>query len=146
VTARIRWEEARYASVAGHSYSGHVGTLDRAFLVWGDAGCWTLSSALPGLADRYRRDDDPGALKLAAEDWLEEFVTSLGAVFPDEAVQDPGWCPACWHMWSLHAAGGCTAKVYPAHSLTGKPCPCEHAAGEERGEEAGAGPGEGRRQ
>jgi hypothetical protein len=35
-------------------------------------------------------------------------------------------CEACWHLMSLHGPGGCSAKVYPAHSLTGEPCPCEH--------------------
>ncbi len=38
----------------------------------------------------------------------------------------PETCQACWHMWRLHGPGGCTGKVFPAHSLTGEPCPCEH--------------------
>lgn len=42
-------------------------------------------------------------------------------------VLEAGTCQACWHQWSLHGPGGCTAKVYPAHSLTGEPCPCKHA-------------------
>lgn len=40
----------------------------------------------------------------------------------------PGNCEACWHLWTLHNAEGCTAKVYPSHSLQGEPCPCEHSA------------------
>ncbi len=131
---------------------GYIGSLEswefellRLYADYGEhvIGSWILTAPL--MRDRRPvSGPDPEELKAEAERWLEEFVSSLGAVFPDEAVQDSGWCPACWHMWSLHTAGGCTAKVYPAHSLTGKPCPCEHAAGEERGEEAGAGPGEGR--
>jgi len=35
-------------------------------------------------------------------------------------------CEACGHLWSKHGPDGCTAKVYPAHSLEGEPCPCEH--------------------
>jgi hypothetical protein len=38
-----------------------------------------------------------------------------------------GNCEACWHLWSKHGPDGCTGKVFPAHSLTGEPCPCEHA-------------------
>lgn len=34
-------------------------------------------------------------------------------------------CAACGHLWSKHGPDGCTAKVYPAHSLEGEPCPCE---------------------
>lgn len=79
-TARIRWEQARYGG-----WSGHAGTLDRMFMIWGDARCWTLSSAFPVLCERYRRDEDPEVLKLAAEEWLEEFAVSLGAVFPGAA-------------------------------------------------------------
>ena len=37
-------------------------------------------------------------------------------------------CPACWHLWTLHGADGCGAKAYPAHSLSGTLCPCEHTA------------------
>ena len=37
-----------------------------------------------------------------------------------------GNCEACWHLWSKHGPDGCLAKAYPAHSLTGEPCPCEH--------------------
>jgi hypothetical protein len=35
-------------------------------------------------------------------------------------------CEACWHLWSVHGAPGCNGKVFPSHSLTGEPCPCEH--------------------
>jgi len=44
---------------------------------------------------------------------------------PDATGQN---CPACWHLWTLHGADGCGGKVYPAHSLDGLPCPCEHTA------------------
>lgn len=41
-----------------------------------------------------------------------------------------GNCGACWHLWSKHGPGGCLALVYPAHSLNGEPCPCEHTGPE----------------
>lgn len=34
-------------------------------------------------------------------------------------------CAGCGHLVRLHERGGCTGKVYPSHSLTGEPCPCE---------------------
>lgn len=38
-------------------------------------------------------------------------------------------CPACFHLWSLHGIDGCAGKVFPAHSLSGEPRPCEHVIG-----------------
>jgi hypothetical protein len=35
-------------------------------------------------------------------------------------------CPACGHLWEKHGPDGCKARIYPAWSLTGEPCPCEH--------------------
>ena len=81
-TKRIRWEPT------GHvGWTGHVGTLaDWPFQIWDAAsvgGGWQLDSSLPG---HWRRtgttSTDPDELKAEAERWLEEFVTSLGAVFP----------------------------------------------------------------
>lgn len=37
-------------------------------------------------------------------------------------------CTGCWHLWKHHAEDGCRGKIYPAHSLTGEPCPCERTA------------------
>jgi hypothetical protein len=31
------------------------------------------------------------------------------------------------HLWSLHGTDGCTARIYPASSLEGEPCPCEYS-------------------
>jgi hypothetical protein len=39
-------------------------------------------------------------------------------------------CVACWHLWTLHSDDGCTAKVFPAGSIDGVRCPCEHAGTE----------------
>jgi hypothetical protein len=87
--ARIRWEDD-----GRNSFEGYAGTWDwRLFDVWqtpsdfGDAvvGEWVLSTQLPG---RFRRDRshgrDPEPLKAEAEQWLSEFVASLGASFPKE--------------------------------------------------------------
>lgn len=54
---------------------------------------------------------------------------ALELLEPREAAEAlAGNCPACWHLWRLHGPRGCSAKVYPAHSLTGEPCPCEQSA------------------
>lgn len=53
----------------------------------------------------------------------EQIAAYRHATDPDAAGQN---CPACLHLWTLHDADGCDAKVYPAHSLNGEPCPCEH--------------------
>jgi len=61
---------------------------------------------------------------------------------PAPAAVTAGTCEACSHLRSLHGPGGCTAKVFPAHSLTGEPCPCEHpmetvTAGEDQDRDQG---------
>ncbi len=72
--------------------------------------------------------------KLLAARAQKALMAGLG---PDEVElranagphQASGTCPAlaCSHLWSLHGPGGCTGKVFPAHSLAGQRCPCEHA-------------------
>jgi hypothetical protein len=87
-TTRIRWEPTKYGG-----WTGHVGTLEgHAFQVWetpADTGVgpWRLESSLPGNFWRKLDGTDPGELKGVAEAWLAEFVTSLGAVFPDTIRQ-----------------------------------------------------------
>lgn len=86
-TARIRWEPAGFGG-----FIGRVGTLEPwLFHVWQSGsdyedvalGEWVLSVTLPAKRrTRLPHGCDPEALKAAAEEWLEEFVQSLGASFP----------------------------------------------------------------
>lgn len=84
MTKRIRWEPTKYGG-----WTGHVGTAgDFLFQVWladTAAGGWQLDSTLPGQfgSGWHRCDTDPEKLKADAEEWLERFVSSLGAVFGD---------------------------------------------------------------
>lgn len=57
-------------------------------------------------------------------------VRSAGE-FTLAAEPEPANCvDGCWHLMSLHGPDGCTAKVFPSHSLTGEPCPCGRVPGE----------------
>lgn len=47
-----------------------------------------ITAEFPGLGRKNADSDDLEALKAEAERWLEEFVSSLGAVFPEP---DPAW-------------------------------------------------------
>lgn len=92
----------------------------------GNGGRWPQAEACAAdLMAMFRR-------RVRDERWLEEFASSLGAVFPAPAAAieagTGGTCPAlgCSHLWSLHGPAGCAGKVFPAHSLSGEPCPCEH--------------------
>jgi hypothetical protein len=87
-TKRIRWEEE-----AGRGYElvGYVGTLEQwVFRAWESRGAgWTLEAQLPdvpsppGVLLRDTLDE----LKAEAERWLEDFTSSLGAVFPDALLE-----------------------------------------------------------
>ena len=82
MTARIRWEPGQYANLVGY-----VGTLEPwAFQIWHiiDAGHWSLITSLPEHQTPISTSADPEKLKGRAEDWLEGFTASLGAVFPAE--------------------------------------------------------------
>jgi hypothetical protein len=91
-TTRIRWERT------GYGWSSSVGAVDDwPFQIWGAVKVaeWRLKSALPGWPTASPRPqhlfrDDPDELKAEAERWLEEFVSSLGAVFPDEPAKEAG--------------------------------------------------------
>lgn len=94
-TTRIWW-----GSGDGASLIGRVGTLEEnAFLIVppGIASEWALLSSLPGIDRKRGHADDPDTLKAEAERWLEEFVSSLGAIFPQpcptEAVFSDGRVP-----------------------------------------------------
>lgn len=208
MTSRIRWEPNEDGRDYTPAYRGYAGTSTTVvhFVIYPPAEVlgrvreWVLRSDLPGqdhhFAEAPRRED----LEPHAERWLEEHVSSLGAVFessPGGSVtidlgdqdaravlanaldeyaewcrvqadddEDHEWrtrwaaiadrmceqvtgsmrelesgeersdedappangnCPAlfCSHLWTLHGPDGCTGKVFPAHSLTGEPCPCK---------------------
>lgn len=83
---RIRWEPTGYGG-----FTGHVGTLAEeswVFQIWNAApvGEWQLDSAFPGNFNRAT-GADPDDLKVEAERLLSEFVSSLGAIFPDAALK-----------------------------------------------------------
>lgn len=86
MTERIRWER----DLAGNLF-GYAGTVESPlFAIDAPLGGvpWVMSSILPG---RYVRRDHPDskALKAEAERMLEEFVSSLGALFPEDAYEFP---------------------------------------------------------
>jgi hypothetical protein len=81
----------------------------------------------PGPDERLIVGSEPktGKAKLTAERQREQIAAYRHATDPDAGGQS---CPVCGHLWTLHGPDGCGAKVYPAHSLDGEPCPCEDAA------------------
>jgi hypothetical protein len=87
-TKRIRWEPTGRGG-----FTGHVGTLSEEswlFQIWNATsvgGAWQLDSALPGGFNGATGADDPDDLKVEAECLLAEFVSSLGAIFPDAALR-----------------------------------------------------------
>lgn len=97
MTPRIRWE-SNGAGVQLDGWCGYVATMKPwAFQIWDpdtSQGLWRLDSALLGQFAYHVDHPDPEALKLHAERWLEQFVSSLGAVFPPEPVADPD-CQEC---------------------------------------------------
>jgi hypothetical protein len=112
-TTRIRWEPTEHGG-----FIGHVGTLDPWVLqIWrpDDSGVLRLDSTLPGQFGCHVENTDPKPLKAEAERWLEEFVASLGAVFPNET--DPfgpeaykSHTPGCM-CWDCQAAREEAAKA-----------------------------------
>jgi len=84
---RIRWQDDHDSETgAAVGYVGAVASY--VFKIWppedDDAEEWMLATALPGMAFKRADDADPEKLKAEAERWLEEFVASLGAIFPDQ--------------------------------------------------------------
>ena len=81
---RIRWEDGGSEMIA---LCGHVGglsaTVFRILRPWSTFEHWAVSCTLAG-SGPVRRGNGPEELKAQAERWLEEFVSSLGAVFRDD--------------------------------------------------------------
>jgi hypothetical protein len=111
---RIRWHDE---PVNGESM-GSVGTLDPAvFRIWApeeEGGEWLLTAAaLPGEAGKRRYGASPDDLKAEAERWLEEFVSSLGAVFPPVPGDAFGRVPASDYQPSDYARASRVRYAYP---------------------------------
>lgn len=95
-TKRIRWTDNGMGG-----FDGHVGTSKRlTFELWQapadagfTAGDWVITSGLPlpdasGPGYTYAfSGKDPGDLRAQAERRLEEFTSSLGAIFPPAAFE-----------------------------------------------------------
>lgn len=84
-TKRIRWEAGAEAGIT--AWFGIVGTAPHLYSILrpvtpGDE--WVLTCHLPGHVSKVGYADDPDDLKAKAERWLEEFVSSLGAIFLPE--------------------------------------------------------------
>jgi hypothetical protein len=92
VTGRIRWTE----DTVLHVWSGHAGTLAaQLFSIAAplfETQGYLLMSRLPGMDFSCSRAGLEAAQD-EAERWLEEFVSSLGAVFPEPI--DNNDCPEC---------------------------------------------------
>jgi hypothetical protein len=106
-TELIRWSESSYGSLLGH-----VGTHEEwLFQIWRHEHGheWVLGAQIPGW-DRQDGRPEPDDLKPVAETWLREFVTSLGAVFPDaaEPAGTPDWVCDCedWPVGHIHTPRG----------------------------------------
>ena len=93
-TTRIRWEDAQPGTLAASL--GYVGSMDKAaFRIYGPdyAGVrdnWLGAIRLNGYMEctfLYAATLD--GLKAEAERWLEEFVSSIGAIFPAEPALPP---------------------------------------------------------
>lgn len=88
-TNHIRWSDD--PADACH-FIGHVGTItEPAFKLYGPidgSDRWLLSIRLKGAAE-FAYGDGPDALKAEAERRLEQFVASLGAVFPAAEFEFP---------------------------------------------------------
>jgi hypothetical protein len=89
VNERIRWTEQ-----SDGGWLGHAGTIERSLfmIIPPFLGRWELYSTLPGW-DRALLRGDVDEIKDHAERWLEEFVSSLGAVWPEPIADND--CPEC---------------------------------------------------
>jgi hypothetical protein len=84
MTERIRWSD--------DGTEGYVGTAgQRIFTLYPpqDGGEWMMAAALPGFNGRIRYRDTLEELHPDAEQWLSEFISSLGAIFPDATADEP---------------------------------------------------------
>jgi hypothetical protein len=113
MTDRIRWEPAEHGG-----WIGYAGTLKPFIFQIHEACAWkvpdlidglALASTLPGDLGHYVRGTDPDRLKAEAERWLEEFASSLGAIFPE------GECPECGFRPPTHTHDkNCSRAAEPA--------------------------------
>ena len=81
---RIRWTDE-----GGGDQIGMVGSLPRGlFTIWAprsDDEAWGITTGLPGsIRDECRYGADADEARSVAESWLSEFVSSLGAIFPEK--------------------------------------------------------------
>ena len=109
-TARIRWSD--------DGTEGYVGTAgQRIFTLYPpqDGGEWMMAAALPGFNGRIRYRDTLEELHPDAERWLEEFASSLGAVFPEDDYEFPV------RELDLEEAFGSGAYVRYQHPAAGWP-------------------------
>lgn len=81
-TKRIRWNDDEGSLNPGQSVAGVLGPFSFGIGWMSGSEDWRLYSELPGMGFRSARNADLGALKAEAERWLEEFASSLGAIFP----------------------------------------------------------------
>jgi hypothetical protein len=118
-TKHVRWEDNGYGGQCGY-----VGTMKPwAFQIWRpdpESEHSRLDSVLPGQFARCAWSDGTD-LKAEAEEWLEEFVSSLGAVFPEDAYEFPDDGELLEVTW---AAG---RRVRFAHPDAGYPGEAEEA-------------------
>lgn len=89
MTERIRWADE---TVNGHLVTaGYVGTFaEAAFRLYGPEGAqerWLLATRLIA-GTGFIPADTPDDLKAEAERWLEQFVSSLGAHFPEPGTDE----------------------------------------------------------
>jgi hypothetical protein len=85
---RIRWEETRYGH-SGTGWIGYTGTYELwVFRIYRDEQRWRIGCRFPGVAGEAEPGAGPDELKAVAGRWLEEFVVSLGAVFPPGEISD----------------------------------------------------------
>ena len=116
---RIRWELTEYGS-----WRGRVAAAEKfQFQLWRQPRSenWRLEVGFPGGFLRVASGVDPEGLKPEAERWLTEFVSSLGAVFPEDEYEFPEydeWLEVTW------AAG---RRVRFAHPDAGYPGEAEEA-------------------
>src|ERR1035441_8478042 len=84
MTERIRWSDD-----GTEGYAGTAG--QRIFTLYPpqDGGEWMMAAALPGFNGRIKYRDTLEELHPDAEQWLAEFISSLGAIFPDATADEP---------------------------------------------------------
>ena len=85
---RIRWHDHTSSSIIyAIAWTGYVGTIEEpAFKIYRPDELharWLLSVRFATAGCEFFYADSDDELKERAERWLEEFVSSLGAVFPD---------------------------------------------------------------